>query len=207
MLGEAQLARAKAEREKQKQTKPDPYTIGRELAKEQQDQKPPQPELEPEPQCPDRSAKPARNRGVEPWKRDWEKAQKAHRRQRTASCKEQERKASIRQNEVTRQEKKPQQQPPAPSQDERQLIEQWRQYHERERGESRASGQPDKAAKPARDTSLEQQNAKLRERMAEFEAEVEKLKQSQQPPPRRKREPPKEPEPDRDRHHERGISM
>lgn len=73
----------------------------------------------------------------------------------------------------------------------RQLLDQ---QADRERGESRAKDQSDQAAKLARDTSLEQQTASLKEAVAAFSAEVEKLRQSQ--PPHRKREAPKpEPQP------------
>ncbi|PSB40876.1 hypothetical protein C7B80_32325 [Cyanosarcina cf. burmensis CCALA 770] len=191
------------------------FELGQKLAREQQTHQQPQPaKPEPEPQHPDRSAKPVRNRGVEPWKRDWEKQQAEQRQQRTTSRKEQERKASIQRSEATRQEKPQQQsqpplQPPAPSQDERALIEQWKQYHDRERDKPRVEGQqhdqPTRAA-PGQVTP-EQQAAKLKERMAEFKAEVEKLEQNQHhQPPRRKREPPP-PEPPPEQRHGRGISM
>jgi hypothetical protein len=185
------------------------FELGQKLAQEQQTKKPPQPKPEPEPQHPARSAKPARNRGSEPWKRDWERQRDERRKRRIASEKEQERKASVQRSETTRQEKKPQPQPPAPSQDERHLIEQWKQYHERERGESRADGQVDQAAKPARDTSLEQQADNLKNAITELQAEVEKQEQSrhQRESSRKPKPPPKEPEPPPERKHGRGISM
>jgi hypothetical protein len=95
--------------------------------------------------------------------------------------------------------------------DQRSLIEQWQQFHDRERDKSRATGQHDPASPLARDTSPQQQTIQLTEAMAVFGAEEETREQSKHATPeakaeqrRREEERAREAERQRQQHQPRG---
>lgn len=101
---------------------------------------------------------------------------------------------------------------PSPGTDEKALIK-WLldQQADRERHKPRAKGQePDQATRPAPGQAPEQQTAKLKESIAAFQAEVEKLEQAQHQQQNKTRRTPdqhprEQPDPQQEKWHERGM--
>jgi hypothetical protein len=201
------LARKRALQEQQAQlakTAIEAFELGKKLAREQQQsqQQKPTPEPTQPTSAPERnSATPKRD--LKPWQREWEKAHQAAEERREQRQKQRDRQERIQQAETAREKQRPTPQPSRPTEvDERQFIEQWRQFHDRERDKPRPDGDKHYGAEPGRGISPEQQTAKLTEEMAAFEAEDVK----QHPSKRRKPvpKPQKEQEHKPEQHHERG---
>lgn len=129
------------------------------------------------------------------WSREWEKQQEVERQHQEQLLREEERAARWqREAERLHQEKQQPANPPTASpQNDNELIRQWQEYKERERGKPRASGhQPDQA----QGGTLDQQLAKLKESIAAFDAELEKRNRAAKQQPQQPRPSP-DPQPER----------